>query len=213
MDHLQSFSGTRSVAQQVSGHQRRDKSTRAVPDAAHAEKQCTETPIEAKKSVYVGLGWLDRLLALWILLAIVVGILLGNFVDSVGPALQRGQFVGVSVPIGEQHTVACPRSIATLTGDLVVGLLVMMYPILCKVKYESLHLVFAHRQIWVQLGFSIFVNWIVAPLLMVCDTSLSTQTARTLTRTAWASMGVPTGRARVEKWADICRACTLYCHG
>ena len=54
----------------------------------------------AKKSVYQSLGWLDRLLALWILLAIVIGILLGNYVESVGPALQRGKFVQVSVPIG-----------------------------------------------------------------------------------------------------------------
>jgi ACR3 family arsenite transporter len=43
----------------------------------------------------------------------------------------------------------------------------MMYPILCKVKYESLHHLFAHRQIWIQLGFSVVVNWIIAPLLMV----------------------------------------------
>lgn len=49
-----------------------------------------------------------------------------------------------------------------------VGLLVMMYPILCKVKYETLHRIFAHRQIWIQLGFSVVVNWIVAPLFMVC---------------------------------------------
>jgi arsenite transporter len=49
-----------------------------------------------------------------------------------------------------------------------VGLLVMMYPILCKVKYETLHQIFAHRQIWIQLGFSIVLNWIIAPLLMVC---------------------------------------------
>jgi arsenite transporter len=54
----------------------------------------------AKHSVYKGLGWLDRLLVLWILLAIVIGILLGNFVSSVGPALQKGKFVNVSVPIG-----------------------------------------------------------------------------------------------------------------
>jgi ACR3 family arsenite transporter len=65
------------------------------------EKQCTSPPTEVKNSVYAGLGWLDRLLALWILLAIIIGILLGNFVDSVGPALQRGKFVDVSVPIGE----------------------------------------------------------------------------------------------------------------
>jgi hypothetical protein len=57
-------------------------------------------PKAAKQSVYRSLGWLDRLLALWILLAIIVGILLGNYVDSVGPALQRGKFVQVSVPIG-----------------------------------------------------------------------------------------------------------------
>jgi hypothetical protein len=46
----------------------------------------------------------------------------------------------------------------------------MMYPILCKVKYETLHRIFAHRQIWIQLGFSVVANWIIAPLLMVCCT-------------------------------------------
>ncbi len=51
-------------------------------------------------SAFQRLGWLDRLLALWILLAMVVGIILGNFVPETGPALQKGQFVGVSVPIG-----------------------------------------------------------------------------------------------------------------
>ena len=55
-----------------------------------------------KTSIYAGLGWLDRLLVVWILLAIVVGILLGNFVDGIGPALQKGKFVDVSVPIGVQ---------------------------------------------------------------------------------------------------------------
>lgn len=43
----------------------------------------------------------------------------------------------------------------------------MMYPILCKVKYETLHLVLKTREIWIQIGFSIFLNWIVAPFLMV----------------------------------------------
>ena len=43
----------------------------------------------------------------------------------------------------------------------------MMYPILCKVKYETLHLAFRERRIWVQILFSIFVNWIIAPFLMV----------------------------------------------
>lgn len=89
-------------------------SLRPSTDRAHdpdAEKQhstdpeagesTTENPDQKKTSVYAGLGWLDRLLVLWILLAIIIGILLGNFVDSVGPALQSGKFVGVSVPIGK----------------------------------------------------------------------------------------------------------------
>lgn len=48
-----------------------------------------------------------------------------------------------------------------------IGLLVMMYPILCKVKYETLHRVFASREVWIQMGFSVVMNWIVAPFLMV----------------------------------------------
>jgi hypothetical protein len=68
---------------------------------ADVERQSPSQPqTTEKKSVYQSLGWLDRLLALWILLAIIVGILLGNYVDTVGPALQRGKFVQVSVPIG-----------------------------------------------------------------------------------------------------------------
>ncbi|KAJ5491492.1 Arsenical-resistance protein Acr3 [Penicillium diatomitis] len=102
----------------------------------------------AQTSVIKGLGWLDRFLALWIFLAMAVGILLGNFVEQTGPALQKGKFVGVSIPIA-------------------IGLLVMMYPILCKVRFESLHHAFKQRAIWVQIGFSIFVNWIIAPFLML----------------------------------------------
>lgn len=44
----------------------------------------------------------------------------------------------------------------------------MMYPILCKVRYETLHHFFRKRQVWIQIGFSIVVNWIIAPLFMVC---------------------------------------------
>jgi hypothetical protein len=44
----------------------------------------------------------------------------------------------------------------------------MMYPILCKVQYEKLHeTVFKTREVWVQLCFSIVINWIIAPLVMV----------------------------------------------
>ncbi|KAK8152180.1 sodium bile acid symporter family-domain-containing protein [Phyllosticta citrichinensis] len=101
-----------------------------------------------KTSAFQSLGYLDRFLAAWILLAMVVGILLGNFVPATGRALQKGEFAGVSVPIA-------------------VGLLVMMYPILCKVQYETLHRVVRQRGLWIQIGFSVGVNWIIAPLLML----------------------------------------------
>ncbi|KAK4995648.1 arsenicals resistance [Elasticomyces elasticus] len=114
-----------------------------------SEKQEVEEAIAPDKvSAFKGLGWLDRFLVIWILLAMIVGVLLGNFVPNIGPTLQKGKFVGVSVPIA-------------------IGLLVMMYPILCKVKYETLHHVFKRRVLWIQIGFSIVVNWIIAPLLML----------------------------------------------
>ncbi|KAH0272684.1 arsenical-resistance protein, partial [Aureobasidium melanogenum] len=101
-----------------------------------------------KVSAFESLGILDRFLALWIILAMAIGILLGNFVPETGPALEKGQFVNVSVPVA-------------------IGLLVMMYPILCKVKYETLHLAFKEKKLWGQIGFSIVMNWIVAPFLML----------------------------------------------
>jgi ACR3 family arsenite transporter len=56
---------------------------------------------EKKQSAFKSLGILDRFLALWIFLAMLIGILLGNFVENVGPALQKGKFVQVSIPIGK----------------------------------------------------------------------------------------------------------------
>jgi len=51
-------------------------------------------------SAFKQLGLLDKLLALWIFLAMAIGIILGNFVPDTGKALERGKFVGVSIPIG-----------------------------------------------------------------------------------------------------------------
>jgi ACR3 family arsenite transporter len=60
---------------------------------------CCKTP-QSRLSAFSSLGFLDRFLAVWIFLAMLIGILLGNFVDDVGPALQKGTFVDVSLPIG-----------------------------------------------------------------------------------------------------------------
>ncbi|KAK9316473.1 sodium bile acid symporter family-domain-containing protein [Lipomyces starkeyi] len=111
------------------------------------EKGEPAAPTE-KQSVFKSLGLLDRFLAAWIFLAMAIDIILGNFVPNTGPALQKGQFVGVSIPIA-------------------IGLLVMMYPILCKVKYETLHRVFRQREVWVQILFSIVVNLLIVPFLML----------------------------------------------
>ena len=63
-----------------------------------------------KVSAFKSLGWLDRFLAVWILLAMIVGVLLGNFVSETGPALQKGKFAGVSVPIGK-FSISLPSSV------------------------------------------------------------------------------------------------------
>lgn len=65
-----------------------------------------------KVSDFKSLGLLDRFLAVWILLAMAVGIILGNFVPNTGPALQKGKLVGVSVPIGKRaRTLLSPEEI------------------------------------------------------------------------------------------------------
>ncbi|KAL9117244.1 MAG: hypothetical protein Q9187_006221 [Circinaria calcarea] len=109
-----------------------------VPDATACAKDIP--PLK-------GLSFLDRFLVIWIILAMAIGIILGHFIPSTGPALQKGQFVGVSLPIA-------------------IGLLVMMYPILCKVRYETLHLLLRSRALWTHLLLSFVLNWIFAPLLM-----------------------------------------------
>ncbi|EXJ85460.1 arsenical-resistance protein [Capronia coronata CBS 617.96] len=125
-----------------------------VPEAGSSaaandiEKQESRQHADLHTSVFKSLGIIDRFLALWIFLAMLIGILLGNFVPSTGPALQRGEFVGVSIPIA-------------------IGLLVMMYPILCKVRFETLHHSFRQRTLWVQIGFSVVVNWLIAPFFML----------------------------------------------
>ncbi|KAK6068615.1 arsenical-resistance protein [Seiridium cupressi] len=129
----------------------RDREKTSTSIQADPERQQVQDGHEnglGQVSAFKSLGLLDRFLAVWIFLAMLIGILLGNFVPETGPALQKGKFVGVSVPIA-------------------VGLLVMMYPILCKVRYESLHEMMSHRGVWKQILFSVFMNWIIAPFLML----------------------------------------------
>jgi ACR3 family arsenite transporter len=75
----------------------------SVDAAADIEEQNHRSTKErtTKESAFESLGWLDRFLAVWIFLAMAVGIILGNFVPNTGPALQKGTFVGLSIPIGK----------------------------------------------------------------------------------------------------------------
>jgi ACR3 family arsenite transporter len=71
--------------------------------------------VESRLSAFRSLGFLDRFLALWIFLAMLIGILLGNFVDNAGPALQKGKFVEVSVPIGKPTLTPLRQHMDVLT--------------------------------------------------------------------------------------------------
>lgn len=82
---------------------------RPLPTADLESRQTDENHDEdgvGKVSIFKSLGLLDRFLAVWIFLAMLIGILLGNFVPETGPALEKGKFVGVSVPIGKCYIPA-----------------------------------------------------------------------------------------------------------
>lgn len=90
------------------------------------------------------MSFLDRWLAVWILVAMAVGLLLGRFVPGLDTALDAVKIGGISVPIA-------------------IGLLVMMYPVLAKVRYDEMHRVTGDRKL---LILSLFLNWILGPAFM-----------------------------------------------
>ncbi|WUW50281.1 ACR3 family arsenite efflux transporter [Streptomyces sp. NBC_01460] len=90
------------------------------------------------------LSTLDRYLAVWILLAMAGGLGLGRLVPGMDDALAQIEVGGISLPI-------------------TLGLLVMMYPVLAKVRYDRLDRVTSDKKLMVS---SLVINWIVGPAVM-----------------------------------------------
>ncbi len=95
-------------------------------------------------SVAGRLSRLDRFLPVWILAAMAAGLLLGRFVPGLPAALDAVRIGSVSLPIA-------------------IGLLVMMYPVLAKVRYDETRRVTADRRL---MGLSLVLNWIIGPAVM-----------------------------------------------
>jgi hypothetical protein len=82
----------------------------------------------------------------------------------------------------------------------------MMYPILCKVRFEELNLVFKEKALWKQLAFSFIANWIIAPLVMVFPVELALILA-------WSRMGFSSRQAGLQRRSHPRRSSSLHRHG
>jgi arsenate reductase len=128
------------------------------------------------------LSTLDRLLPVWIGVAMAAGLLLGRLVPGLGSGLSAVEVDGVSLPIA-------------------LGLLVMMYPVLAKVRYDQLGDITADRRL---MASSLVLNWLVGPAVMF---SLAWLLLADLPayRTGLIIVGLARCIAMVIVWNDLAR--------
>ena len=141
----------------------------------------TTTAPAVHQRVIKDLSFLDRWLPAWIIAAMVVGLLLGRFVPGLNTALETVKIGEVSLPIA-------------------IGLLVMMYPVLAKVRYDETHRVAGDRRL---MGVSLMLNWIVGPALMFALAWIFLPDLPEY-RTGLIIVGLARCIAMVLIWNDLC---------